>query len=129
MAASSNVTANSIRQICLRGFLAGATNASIAAEIVASHPNSAAAAKSSIHIGWHRGDMKKKGLLVNAPNGGAAVTVARTTAVVTVTPPTVEGLMTLEDVAAAANPVSDIDLLAAEMAARIDAEMEASSEA
>lgn len=56
-------TPTSIRQICLRGFLAKTPRAEIAKEIQALHPTSAAAAKSAKHIAWHYGDMKKAGLL------------------------------------------------------------------
>ena len=53
---------NSIRQICLRGFMAGKSTKEIAAEIQAAHPDSAAAGKSVKHIAWHRANMKKTGV-------------------------------------------------------------------
>lgn len=53
----------SIRQICLNGFLNGQTTTEIAATITANFPESMAAQKATKHIGWHRADMKKRGLL------------------------------------------------------------------
>lgn len=53
----------SIRQICRSGILAGKTSKEIAAEIIATHPTSAAAAKSGKHIAWYRATMKKAGEL------------------------------------------------------------------
>lgn len=60
---ANNTNPNSIRQICLRGFIAGKSRAEIAAEIVAVAPDSMAAVKSVKHIAWHFGDMKKRGVI------------------------------------------------------------------
>lgn len=57
------VNPNSIRQIIMGGILAGQSTKEIAAILVEKHPTSAAAAKSSKHIGWYRADMKKRGML------------------------------------------------------------------
>jgi hypothetical protein len=96
----------SIRQICLNGFLAGKTRAAIAEEIKAQHPNSQAAAKSARHIAWHYGDMKKQGLLGDAPK--VAEAPATTTKVVRAKK-------------AAASVVDPIALQAEAMAAAVDA--------
>ena len=64
---SNQAKPDSIRQICLRGFLAGTSRKDIATEIQAKHPDSQAAKLSTKHIAWHYGDMKKKGLLTDAP--------------------------------------------------------------
>lgn len=53
----------SIRKICLEGILAGKSTDELKAEIIALHPNSAAAAKSGKHISWYRSWMKKEGML------------------------------------------------------------------
>lgn len=53
----------SIRKICREGILQGKTTKEIAAEIILLHPASRAAALSSKHIAWYRGDMKKRGEL------------------------------------------------------------------
>lgn len=57
---------SSIRQICLRGFLSGLSRQDIAAQIQAAHPTSKAATKSTKHIAWHYGNMRKAGLLATA---------------------------------------------------------------
>lgn len=53
----------SIRRICREGLLQGRSTASIAAVIKQLHPNSAAAAKSSKHIGYYRAQLKAEGKL------------------------------------------------------------------
>lgn len=111
---TSTVNPNSIRQICLRGFLAGKPRTEIAAEIQAAHPDSAAARKSVKHIAWHYGDMKKRGLLADA--AGVKATVAATVAT-EVPAPSADDLE-LERLLA-------VEAAAAEMAARIDAELAA----
>lgn len=121
MSAHSNTNPNSIRQICFRGFLAGASRKDIAAEIQAKHPDSAAARLSTKHIAWHYGDMKKRGLLKDAPQPGTAKT-----------PEIVIGAMF--NVPEAETPAVDEDAVlqqmiadeAAAMAARVDAELSAS---
>ncbi len=53
------VNPGSIRQIVLGGLMAGKTTAEIKDLIIAAHPNSAAAAKSTKHIAWYRAWLKK----------------------------------------------------------------------
>lgn len=60
---SNTTQPNSIRQICLRGFLSGTPRKEIAAQIAEAHPLSRAAAIPTKHIAWHYGDMKKRGML------------------------------------------------------------------
>ncbi len=57
------VNPNSIRQMVCTALLAGKDTKTIAEQIQAAHPNSAAAAKSTKHIAWYRADLRKKGLL------------------------------------------------------------------
>lgn len=110
----NNTKPTSIRQICLAGFIAGDSRAVIADRIKAAHPTSMAAQKSAKHIAWHYGDMKKAGLLVGAPKP-VVDTIADVVA---------EELKTeLADTPAGV----DIDQLAAELAARVDAALEASA--
>ena len=60
---ANNTNPNSIRQICLRGFLAGTPRSEIAKQIQEQAPNSMAAVKAVKHIAWHFGDMKKRGVI------------------------------------------------------------------
>lgn len=53
----------SIRQIITRGILAQTPKAEVEKQVVALHPNSAAAAKFGKHYAWYKGTMKKAGLL------------------------------------------------------------------
>lgn len=53
----------SIRRICREGLIQGRSTASIAAVIKQFHPDSAAAAKSSKHIGYYRAQLKAEGKL------------------------------------------------------------------
>lgn len=64
-AASSSRDPNvpSIRRICREGLLEGRSTASITAVIKQFHPNSAAAVKSSKHIGYYRAQLKAEGKL------------------------------------------------------------------
>lgn len=105
---SNNTNPTSIRQICLAGFLAGDKREVIAARIKAAHPTSMAAQKSAKHIAWHYGDMKKTGLLANAPKPVVDTVEAEVAAAVADIPEVVS----VEDLQAA-------------MAARVDAELEA----
>ncbi len=57
------VNPNSIRQLIMTSIIAGKTTKEIAVELAAKHPDSAAAKKSSKHIGWYRARMKKDGML------------------------------------------------------------------
>lgn len=52
----------SIRALVMSGLLANVDRDAIAAAIVAHFPTSQAAAKSSIHISWYAGKMRKSGL-------------------------------------------------------------------
>lgn len=54
----------SIRALVRSGLLAGVPRAEIAAAILAHFPTSQAAAKSSVHISWYAGRMRKEGLEV-----------------------------------------------------------------
>lgn len=103
---------NSIRQICLNGFLSRTPRTVIAEQIKAAHPTSMAAQKSTAHIAWHYGDMKKRGLLA-AVLGEVPTVTAEATVIAPLNLPI-------------AVMVSEADLIAAqaaEMAARIDAEL------
>ena len=57
------VNANSIRQTIIRLLLSGQKTEDIAAEIKEKFPQSMAAAKTSIHIGFYRSKLRKAGLL------------------------------------------------------------------
>ena len=100
----------SIRQICLAGFLSRTPRTVIAEQIKTAHPTSMAATKSTAHIAWHYGDMKKRGLL--------AAILGEVPAAVIVAPVIVAPVVV-------AGP-SEADLIAAqaaEMAAKIDAQL------
>lgn len=116
MSASKNVNPNSIRQICLAGFLSGDKRDVIAARIKEQHPDSMAAQKSTVHIAWHYGDMKKKGLLdailTDKVVAEARPVVSSEPAITEPTPPSADEL---------------IAELAAKMAANVDAELEATA--
>lgn len=80
---ANNTNPNSIRQICLRGFINGTPRAEIARQIADAHPNSMAASKSVKHIAWHFGDMKKRGIIPKdtvSPKGTVAATETEATA-------------------------------------------------
>lgn len=102
------VNPNSIRQICLAGFLARETRDVIADRIKAAHPTSMAAQKSTTHIAWHYGDMKKRGML---------------DAILTGTPTAVIAAPVISQEPAAPTADELIAAKAAEMAAAIDAEL------
>lgn len=112
----SNINSNSIRQICLRGFLAGTSRKEIGEQIKAAHPTSRAAALSTKHIAWHYGDMKKRGLLSAAV--GAATPQAAEVAVAEA-----------EEAAETVDAAAEIARQAAEMAARVDAALDAADAA
>lgn len=57
------VNANSIRQTIMRLLLEGRKTEEIAAEVKERFPQSMAASKSSIHIGYYRSKLRKAGLL------------------------------------------------------------------
>lgn len=107
----SNTNPQSIRQICLKGFLAQEPRETIAARIKELHPNSKAAEKSTKHIAWHYGDMKKAGLL-DAVLEGAPTSEAKTVVV------KVRGK---KQEPAAPSEADLIAAQAAELAARVDA--------
>lgn len=70
---SNTVNPNSIRQTVITALMAGADTKSIAEQLKAKFPESAAAAKSVKHIAWYRATLRKQGLL---PKPGQAVPTA-----------------------------------------------------
>jgi hypothetical protein len=109
--AMKTVNDASIRQLVITSLRAGKSTAEITADLKARHPESMAAAKPSKHIGWYRSYLKK------ADKAGTVVQVATEVPaqaeVITPTGPTAE------------TEAQRIERLAAEMAARVDAQLAA----
>lgn len=58
--------APSIRQIIRQGILSGTPKAEVQAQVMANHPESAAAQKFAKHYAWYKATMKKAGELPTA---------------------------------------------------------------
>ena len=66
----------SIRSLVMSGLLAGRARKDIAADIVRFFPNSAAAVKSTKHISWYAGRMKKDGVVLPKPQAATVQAAA-----------------------------------------------------
>lgn len=119
----------SIRQIMMQGILAGTPKHEVKAEVDKLHPGSAASTKFSKHYGWYKSTMKKDGLLEHTPK----ISTAPTPTLEEATDEELEAhiAMLQARLAAKKSPMPEetdeerIERLQAELAARVDAELEA----